>query len=216
MVISSKYKYIFISVPKTGSQTIRDFFLENDDSACWNSVLINEKKYIAQEHDRARNIKKLLNGYYGNYYVIAFIRNPFERAVSGYFFYRRGKLINVLKGNDKRKIFAFLNRLIAKIIPFYIWVLIKPLRSNREYLTDYDGKLIVDFIGRTEHLEADLEKVINHLKIPIDINRIRSKNLSSYNRKLDYFNNKILYKLFLLKMKKDFDFYKNLISKSSL
>lgn len=57
-----------------------------------------------------------------------------------------------------------------KVLPFKIWALLYPYRSNLSYLTDYDGTLIVKHIGRTEYLNEYFHCILNSLNI--DANHI--------------------------------------------
>lgn len=216
MIVSQKHKYIFISVPKTGSQTIRDFLLKYDTTAQWNYFEINGKQMRIPEHATAKEIKDKIGEIYNDYNVIAFIREPLSKIVSAYFFYKGGKITNSVNGKKSRKFQNMLNVLFAKILPFKLYALLKKVRTNRSYLCDDQGVVIVNNVGRTEFLNADIERIIQKLELPFDIKLLQTKNVSKYNRNKDYIGNGIFKKILVRKYLRDVDFYNALNDKFSI
>ena len=94
MLISDKYKYIFISIPKTGTTAIQSFLLENDKSCVLNTVQIKGKEVSVDEHIKTEKLKKIMGDQFNEYTVFTFIRNPYMRKVSGYFFYKNGDTLH--------------------------------------------------------------------------------------------------------------------------
>lgn len=83
-----------------------------------------------------------------SYYKFAFVRNPWDRQVSFYFYKTRSE-------NPRRSFEQFMsNRKRA-------WV------QSRELYTIND-RLAVDFLGRYENLEADFAKVLADIGLPQD------------------------------------------------
>ena len=205
MIISDKHKYIFISSPKTGSQSIRDYLLQVDNSAQWNSFSLDNTRYTADEHITAYRLSQLIGEKYNSFNVIAFIRNPYSKALSGYFFYRNGK---ALHEKGQRVLLIRLNILLSRILPFPMWALIKPVKSNKEYLTNKEGNIIVGHIGRTENLTHDFSLICEKLNLSFDGKGVSVKNKSRYKEERDYFANPLFKRLFDFKHKRDLAFYK--------
>ena len=119
--------------------------------------------------------------------------------VSSYFFYKNGK-VNV-KGNllnykfSIRVIFIwflnFFKKNLANFLPFKIWAIIYPYKSNLKYFTDTNGKVIVDQIFIFEKLEFCCEKVAKEYfpdnKITYNISK---QNQSNHNEFMSYYNGK--------------------------
>jgi hypothetical protein len=209
MIISNRHKFIFISVPKTGSQAIRDFFLSIDDSAKWNSFSLEGKGIKCNEHITAYDLRRKIGALGNDYKIIAFVRSPYARAVSSYFFYKNGKALH--EKQSSRIFITKLNIILAKLLPFQIWSLLKPMKSNYEYVTDLNGKIIVDFIGQTEHLNSDLLSICNSLSIPINnFLPLPIKNKSNHRDIEKYFNNYLHKLLFDMKISKELLFYQKL------
>jgi hypothetical protein len=106
MIIFNK-KYIYMAVPKTGTTSVQKYLLENDKTATKNSVEINGKYYKFGEHMTALKIKSLLGVNYQNFTIIGFVRHPYGRIVSSYFFYR--KALKAGHGKEE-KVKSLLNR----------------------------------------------------------------------------------------------------------
>ena len=80
MIISDKYKVIFIRVPKTGSTSFETLFKQIDP----NCISSNNEK-IPYGHHSASQLKKMIGEEKWNtYFKIAFIRNPINWFMSQY------------------------------------------------------------------------------------------------------------------------------------
>jgi len=160
-MISYKHKFIFLHIPKCGGSSL-------------NSIL-------SEYSPRGRNIHHLLghpglNGYLSHlrehnlkaadYTIFSFVRNPYSRLVSAYFFLKEGghagpagrRLAEVL--NLKELSFReFVKKHISgkelghQWTPFFIFVNDKNIKS-------------IDFIGRFENLQEDFNIVCDKIGIP--------------------------------------------------
>ena len=210
MIVSQKHKYIFISVPKTGSQTIRDFLLKYDTTAQWNKFYDQDKEIFIREHATALEIKNKIGSFYQDYQIIAFIREPLSKTVSAYFFYKGQQVSDVLKRKTNTRWMTLSNVLLAKILPYKLYALVKPVLRNYEYLCDNSGKVIVQHVGRTEFLKDDLGKIFSKLNLPFEIEKLESRNLSKYDRKKDHIGSGFFRKMLTRKYAKDVSFYNGL------
>lgn len=166
-MISDSHKFIFIDVPKTGSQSIR-------------SVL---KKYGGKgKHNRFTNeyTKNITNGkceiinqnIYEDYFKFSIFRDPLDRLLSLYTWKRRrGKppycqmelnewveyIYNEWTNNNK----IFLDR---NLLPQEYWVL------------DHNKKNICDYIGFTENIDEAWDIIRKHLPF------IKEKHLPHKNK----------------------------------
>jgi len=154
--------WTFISIPKTGTVSVR------------NALNINtENNHVA--------IKKIANPGF----TFAFVRNIFDHTVSWYQYHN--------KANKNLEIYQQ---------PFRDWVLqgcpthweedeglleyrgITDPLNQYEYITDHTGKILVNFVGRFEYLQRDLEHVISMLKIPAKplqrLNSVTRRHYSTY------------------------------------
>lgn len=204
MVISFENRYIFIAVPKTGTISIQKLLLEHDPSARKYGIEIEGNKFSFGEHDTALQIKNELGKYYSQFRTFAFIRNPYSRLVSSYSFYRNGKPIT--PGN-KNPWPARIKTAYARIIPFKLWTLTYPYKSNVEHFVDKNNNLIVDFIGTFENLDEDLASIDTSLGLDLPIEQLPHSNKSTHHSYAEYFANRNFKKYIARIIREDLNFY---------
>jgi hypothetical protein len=137
-------------------------------------------------HYTAREVRDYL-GYarFGRYFKFAFVRNPWDRLVSRYFFLRGQQ------GNDPQLRINQRNYYPPGTLSFTEWLLrqgeekncIHPLdlRQQVDWLFEPDGAPLVDFIGRYEHLNTDFAKVCERIGIKATLpHENRHKPLMDY------------------------------------
>jgi len=107
------------------------------------------------EHATANEVKRCLPpDAYASLFKFAFVRNPWDRLVSRY--------AHLLRSTDRRR-----HRFISGLEKFEDFLKWEIQRGSAQcpYVTDPDGKPIVDFIGHYERLAEDFAKVCARLKI---------------------------------------------------
>lgn len=178
MLRSKKYKFLFIHIPKSAGTSIHFALKPFSDPFALKFITSPLKKIglpinfgpsPLDSHSTAHQIKKLFGKDFHNYYKFAFVRNPWERICSSYFY--------ILK--DKRHP-AYHQTLNTKDINEFISKKIYIEKSQTEYIFDQDGNKLVDFIGRYENLESDFSQVLNHLKIQTCLKKLNSNKYNNY------------------------------------
>lgn len=220
MFYSKKYKLLFIAIPKTGTTSIEIFFKKMDPLGEDHSITIGERIYSGKDfkqgilgHARAKEIKEIVGDeFYSGLDTLAFIRNPYSKLVSAYFFNktRPFSFAKDMKGKKKlllRQARYILSLAFAKYLPFYLWVFFYPYRSNYSYIFDEKGNRLVKHIGRTEFLAADLKFILEKIGIEPQNIEIEHKNKSSHKDFTIYFKNKVFRYLVSRKIEKDLAFY---------
>lgn len=196
MIISHKYKFIFIKAEKVAGTSIEIALAKHCGEQ---DIITNISEYNPQYDDtkykqQSRNYKGL--GYYNhippteikeiigkdiwdNYFKFAITRNPWDKAVSDYFYKLPKKHItkknissNLLKPKAYKYILKKILLSIKKLFGFqasdfelYIMSL-KKNSTNAKFYFDNDGKPICDFYIRYEYLDRDYKKVCEQLGIP--------------------------------------------------
>ena len=217
MIISKEKKFIYLAVPKTGTTSVQKYLLENDKTATKNSVEINGKYHKFREHMTAFKIKSLLGVNYQNFTIIGFVRHPYGRIVSSYFFYKKGGKEAWQGKQEQRSLGDKLRIKSTEILPFKIWALVYPYKSNKEYFIDESDNLIVDLknIGLFENLGDDLKDILFKSRITLK-NEISHENKSNHGDKDNYFKNPVFKWLINLKVKRDLEFYNLVLSRKQL
>ncbi len=205
MLVSHKHKFIFIANPKTATTAISKFLRTHDESIVANRFENETKKIKFNEHAFPTVIKQKLDDEYNNYTKFVFIRHPYEKVVSAYFFLKNGKPLtkgSVFKYTDSLRNFLtalliYFNVLSTKIIPFKLWSLIRPIKKNKSYLLDSSETFIVNYIGLTERLDEDLKKIMQALHVELNnFEGVQKINTSSHKSHEDYFQSGLHKKIF--------------------
>ena len=151
--IAPTKKYVFIRVFKTGSTTIREELQKNDPDA--GLELLERRNGIRTKHVKSYWIKENIFSKLGldwdEYFKFGFVRNPWDRELSNYFF-----------NNKKLK--------PPEDVSFKEWLNIRLQKDGQidsanelqcQYLTD------VDYIARFENFEEEVKYIFNKIGVPI-------------------------------------------------
>lgn len=216
MIFSRDRKYIYVAVPKTGSRSIQQYLQEHDPTARFNEVYAGEKWISVGDRDEAWKIRKAMGVEYFDYQSFGFIRHPYSKIVSSYFFYRNGEPLHensfrvFLNATWLRKISLLATNfkmLSAKVVPFKIWALVYPYKSNEAYFYDDRGNLLVNHIGLYERLGEEFSRILVNIKFPKEGKELPHINKSLHKQDASYFSNSLFRKLIDLKVKADLNFY---------
>ena len=142
MIVSARYNFIFVHVPKTAGSSITTALKPYGKD---NRLATASTKHetLAEFFARNRIVPSL-------YFKFGFVRNPWCRMVS-FYFYLRSRAHKNPEIKDVYDFAAFL-RVLEKDVK---WLSRKhSIRPQSDFLFQ-DGKLIADFIGRYENLDED-------------------------------------------------------------
>lgn len=139
MTYSDKYKFIFLAIPKAASGTIQNY-LQNYG--------VRSKARWDQNHAWATRVQETLGmERWNNYFKFAFVRNPWDRAVSLYYWKKR-------TGSHSYEHFHMWSEKTGHDTLYH------------KFLLDENGNQCVDFIGRFENLLEDFQTVCKKIGIP--------------------------------------------------
>lgn len=190
MLISYKYKFIFIHIPKNAGNSIRKALVKYSElpyeslpTKLLQVIKLKPASSNFNGHVSAKDIrKKIGDEQYENFFKFAFVRNPWDRLVSTY------EYILQTKPHPQ-------HNLVKAMGSFENFVEYETRSSNQgEFqkgrVTDERGELIVDFIGRYESLSSDFMKICEIIGINEELPHLNSsKKRESY---LEYYNPKNL------------------------
>jgi hypothetical protein len=108
------------------------------------------------DHPKATQVRAFDRKAWDRHFKFSFVRNPYERVVSAYFYLTRKSPGERLPFRD------FVSRLVGGSDEFLRW------RSFVDTWPVYtiDDRVVVDYIGRFENLGADFDVLCDHLKLP--------------------------------------------------
>ena len=156
-MISHKHKFIFIHIPKCAGTSVVNCFLHGEDHLGYDlskgyhkrlvSNMLDSRKYpqhltISEIYDTHPNLIE-------NYFSFSFVRNPWDKLISDYFYFggpKRFSLKDFLlnpPGDDPA------HRL-----------------SQVSFIIDKHREITVDHIGRFENLQEDFNTICDKIEIP--------------------------------------------------
>jgi hypothetical protein len=202
--INHNLKALFIHIPKNGGSYIaeilskhygfKNYYLQRPD----HRTFCSGKDYSVDKHENKLHgtliyyktssyLNKIMNmneEKWKSYFIFSFIRNPYDRIISGWNYCIYNNINNI----NFEKYLSFSN-IINSYDYWHVFM------SQWRHLVDTDGKININFIGSFENLENDLKSVLNQIgyndqqiiHIPFKKNSKKHNDYKSY-----YKNNDIL------------------------
>ena len=160
MVISDSHRFIFLAVPKTGSSSIEAAF------ELYTSPLTRQ----FNKHATARTLMRDLPGeIWRDYFKFAFVRNPYDRIESWYYYRQREELAD--PAHPRHNLYTG-DRAFAEFVDWF------PrhdlIFKQTDFIAPLGGGLLIDRVCRFENLQADFASVCEQLRLPVpELGRLR-------------------------------------------
>lgn len=202
-MISDNLKCIYIHIPKVAGTSIKYALSKHTRHPSVICEYVNRAmrqirnknsfqhyNYGLPEHAKALDYKNNIKSY-EEYFSFTFVRNPYDWAVSNY------EYVKQTKHHPRHK--------LVKGISFQDFVDLYPYTGTYQYnfLTDEDGDVIVDFIGKYENIQDDIHTIGNSLGIEITLPR---KNTTVRKNWKKYYDRETA-ELVRSKFKYDFEYF---------
>lgn len=178
-MISHIHKCIFIHIPKCGGTSIEDKIWpgERTPADLWMGFITkynNPYQTGGLQHLFGTQIRNEVGeSVFNSYFKFSIVRNCWDKAVSQYFYmYRRPDLREFI-GMKEKDTFAKYLELISKKTHVQ-W------EPQYKFLTDENGKLLADFLGRLENMNNDAEYIFTKLGIDAKIEHTNKTNHEHY------------------------------------
>ncbi len=177
VLVSEDRKLAFVHIQKTGGSTLDRLLRAH----------VHDMRMVGQSrHEFAlRGARELPN--WDEYFRFAFVRNPWSRLVSWYSmvtkFRRSGnELWRYVRDNSSN--FEEFIRFCTDEVKISEGVYYSFAYNQLDYVTDENGALLVDFIGRLENFDEDVQKVFGRFGIEVETvphrNRSRHTHYSAF------------------------------------
>jgi Sulfotransferase family len=168
-VISRDKKFIFIHIPKTAGTSISDIIT---DPSC---------ELLPNQHDKGLvlnhlTLKRMVEHRYvtaeevENFFVFAFVRNPWDRALSDLQYLESAEPFKGRSFEERLKIYCELPEYHAHILP------------QVDFFDGYWDH--VNFIGRFENIEADFKLISEKLDIKKPLPHLNKSSPHAYRKLL--------------------------------
>lgn len=161
MLINDHYKFVFVHIQKTAGTSI---------SSALRGLSHTRNGYTTHSFLREFN-------YPPNYFKFGFVRNPWDRLVSWYNMHKNLKMITPFPEYTMRNTNSFSDFLKKTEVVIEHGIRKSIYFNQLEYLSDENGNILADFIGKFENVDEDVKTIgeklgIEDLKIPI-LNKLR-------------------------------------------
>jgi chondroitin 4-sulfotransferase 11 len=198
MPISYKHKAIFVHIPKTAGTSIeRALEIKALDKEAYrhrDEFVIGGVKYALQHYTAEMLMQEeSIRPHWKPYYKFAFVRHPYTRVLSEYFW---------IKGKKDQGLEFDRQDFKDHLKSYYANLNTDHKLSQTQYLYSSSGILLVDRVFKFEQIKASFRVLSNRLKLKSELEHAqKSSNSTSYTSKLDGSDKDFIYKLY----KKDFE-----------
>jgi hypothetical protein len=188
MLISKESRFLFVHIQKTAGSSLGRTL----------HAALPDLQTVLGTHDTALQAKRYLGeAEYSGYFTAAFVRNPWDRLVSWYMMIVQARtrlpLWTRLLGTGQPRLWRYVHEYSNSFEEFILRCTAEIedrdgsksfCRNQVAYLTDEQGRCIVDFIGRYENLEHDARRLLTRLgqeelKLP-HVNPSSHRHYSAY------------------------------------
>jgi hypothetical protein len=184
-MISHEHRCIFVHIPKTGGSSIEDVLWPGQRTGkdLWMgfvSRFANKYQTGGLQHLLARQIRlEVGTDVFDQYFKFAFVRNPWDRAISQYASMVRRPDLREYIGMKEDSSFADYLKMIERRSHVQ-W------EKQIEFVQDESGRVVVDFVGRFERLAQDARIVFDRLGLSDA--QLPHSNPSSHRPYREYFS----------------------------
>jgi hypothetical protein len=184
-MISHRHRCIFIHIPKTGGSSIEDVIWPGDrtEAHLWMGFVSqyrNKYQTGGLQHLLARQIRQEVGReMFDAYFKFAFVRNPWDKAVSQFSYMTHRTDLRELIGMTPDTTFDDYLQLTERNAHVQ-W------ERQVEFLRDENGRNLIDFIGRFETIQQDAEVVFERIGLRGAV--LPHRNASSRRHYSEYFD----------------------------
>jgi hypothetical protein len=170
MIISHQHRFVFAAIPKTGTHSVRHALREHMSAEDLEQVgLFVNKRFPFEE------LAKIRHGHISLQQV-----NPFDRFVSYCAFMTRE---NGAFDRDPKDV---MRRMLFELRPMH-HVLFQPQHT---FVTDDEGRVLADYVGRVEEMQASYDHVCARIGIPsTQLGQVNSSKRGQYR---DYYDQRLI------------------------
>lgn len=154
-IINHEFKHIFIHVPRTAGSSLESLHFIGGTGHC----CLTEMIYWGYDW--------LGNPYQADFLKWAFVRNPYDRLVSGYHYVKMKKYKSRIQEYSDFRTFVLNLESDPWLLGDYM------IRPQYKFIT-VDGKISIDFVGHFENLHRDFNTICRMIGVGSDLPHLNS------------------------------------------
>lgn len=176
---------LFVWIPKTAGSSIYDILAQN---GCLKLQSIEEVRgfgnrgFVTFGHMSIPDLlaKALIEEKYAhNAFKFCFVRNPWERLVSLFFYLKKSRYL--VQPNDSFADFCLrIQREDIAPVGLYNSKGLSQCNPQTDWIFDKNGTIFVDYIGRYENLDADVEEICRIIGVKGSLPHINKSSHGDY------------------------------------
>lgn len=186
MLISHKYRFIFIHIYKNAGTSIRHALLPFAAESCLHFLLIKlsgkfnhplpdryNPEFMDGHSTASQIIQKIGRDQYDSYFTFAFVRNPWDWQVS---------LYNYMRANERHHQHD-LGISFEGFDDYIRWRCASEVRLQKSFIFSSENEQLVSYIGRYENIDSDFSYVCQRIGVQTSLPRLnvtRTKPYQSY------------------------------------
>jgi len=169
-LVSNSHKFIYVSGGKCATGSIMNAFGKVPDVKTY----MLEKKVphdwkLFNKHMPAKVMRKRLGQQiWDSYYKFSFVRNPYDWVSSVFFFHVKRRMKGYTSPSDGklrephiRLVVDYCKSPIGRRFDDTI-----NIRSQHDFISDVDGNIIIDYVGKVENLNVDFKRICKKINVP--------------------------------------------------
>ena len=175
-----KDNYIFVHIPKTAGESLEHSLSGYNQFKYFTSYdYINNRPL---QHLTAAEIQRELGVVeFSKYYKFTFVRNPFSKCVSEYFWWKR---FSQKITSFREWVYQELSSLITQNQTRSVYQ--KHNVEQYKFIFDRNGSKLINFIGRFENLQNDFDIICDKIGIPLQ--QLPHKNKTNHKHYTEYYD----------------------------
>jgi len=185
-MVNHKHNFIFIHIPKTAGEALSKAL---DIDVQTHKYTFRLEKEIMDKHETITEYMSL-NQNNIDYFKFAFVRNPWDRAVSLWSYYLK-RNIKPVSDNDFETCIKNFETLFCEVPAKYYsnsQRKVNLLYPQYHFISDWYGNNMLDYIGRFETLQEDFNIVCDKIGIPPQ--ELPHTNQSNHKHYTEYYDDK--------------------------
>ena len=146
----------------------------------WHGKFASDRTFGHVSITKLVDLKVIKPRYLKNAFKFGFVRNPFDRMVSLFFYLKKEKTVEVPETMCFDEFCRKVDRDERPPVGLYNHSGLSQCNPMVDWLLDRDGRMLVDFVGRHETVAEDFLKICQHIGLQRELPHLNQTEHLSY------------------------------------